>query len=327
MTGTPVDQRSAHQLPGEARRAIPDAATESTWEAPDGHVLRRIDWPAGGGGRNRGSMLFMPGRGDAYEKYLETLHHFYLQGWKVTALDWRGQAGSGRLGFDETTGHVDDFAHWVDDLAAFWSEWECDHEKPRVIVGHSMGGHLVLRTLAEKRIDPAAAVLVAPMLGFAGVPLPYWLLRAFGRLRASLGDPRRPAWKWSEKPGALPAGRQQLLTHDDTRYADESWWREKRPELVMGPASWGWLEQSVISMRKVMAPDALGQVRLPVLLLSTSADRLVSPSAIRKAAKLLPDAELVEFGPESAHEILREADPVRDRALDAITRFFDENAR
>ena len=321
MTRTPSDQQ-----PADVRRAIPEAATESTWNAPDGHTLRRIDWPAGGGGNHRGSLLFMPGRGDAYEKYLETLQHFYLQGWKVTALDWRGQAGSGRLGFDETTGHVEDFAHWVEDLAAFWAQWETAHEGPRVIVGHSMGGHLVLRALVEKRIDPTAAVLVAPMLGFAGVPLPYWLLRAFGRIRSAMGDHRRPAWKWSEKPGALPAGRQHLLTHDDTRYADESWWRETRPELVMGPASWGWLEQSLISMRKVMNAPALARVTLPVLLLSTSADRLVSPGAIRKAAKMLPDAQLLEFGSESAHEILREADPVRDKALDTITRFLNENA-
>ena len=40
----------------------------------------------------------MPGRGDAYEKYLETFEHWRLRGWSVTAADWRGQAGSGRLG-------------------------------------------------------------------------------------------------------------------------------------------------------------------------------------------------------------------------------------
>ena len=54
----------------------------------------------------------------------------------MTALDWRGQAGSGRLGADEITGHVDDFALWVNDLAAFWNEWSRDRAGPLVLIGH-----------------------------------------------------------------------------------------------------------------------------------------------------------------------------------------------
>jgi lysophospholipase len=36
----------------------------------------------------------------------------------------------------------------------------------------------------------------------------------------------------------------------------------------------------------------------------------------------LPNGELVRFGPESHHEILRETDAVRDRAMDAIDAFL-----
>jgi lysophospholipase len=54
------------------RRAIPPHAQEGTWQAADGHAIRRIDWP-GAGHAARGSILFLPGRGDFYEKYLETL--------------------------------------------------------------------------------------------------------------------------------------------------------------------------------------------------------------------------------------------------------------
>ena len=44
-------------------------------------------------------------------------------------------------------------------------------------------------------------------------------------------------------------------------------------------------------------------------------------------AGLLPDAELVRFGKESAHEILREVDPVRDRALREIDTFLSARAQ
>ena len=51
------------------RRAIPAHARESRWLAADGHAIRRIDWPGANDAR-RGSILFLPGRGDNYEKYL-----------------------------------------------------------------------------------------------------------------------------------------------------------------------------------------------------------------------------------------------------------------
>ena len=304
------------------RRAIPAHAHESRWQAADGHSIRRIDWP-GAGGAARGSILFLPGRGDFYEKYLETLEEWHRAGWRVTAADWRGQAGSGRLGKDEVTGHIEDFGVWIDDLAAFWQDWAAATPGPHVLAGHSMGGHLVLRALVDGRIAPNAAVLSAPMTGMNSPPLPLPLLQAVARLMCVIGDPFRQAWKWSEKPGELPADRAHLLTHDPDRYADEVWWRGHRPELVMGPASWRWVERAYASWRRIESPGALEAVSVPVLILSTSADKLVSHPANLRAAARLPKGELIAFGPEAHHEILREVDDVRDRAMAAIGEFLD----
>ncbi len=307
------------------RRAIPPEAVESRWHASDGWAIRRIDWlmPRGA---CRGSLLFMPGRGDAYEKYLETLDHWHRLGWRVTAADWRGQAGSGRLGRDELTGHVGDFSIWVDDLAAFWTQWKRTTPSPHVLVGHSMGGHLVLRALAERRVDPDATVLIAPMLGMINHGLPGAVMHGLARIMAAVGDPQRPAWKWGEKPRALPADRINLLTHDETRYADEVWWREARPEIAMGPGSWGWVESAYASTRGLDRRGVLEGVTAPVLLLSTDRDRLVDHRKIERAARRLVRGQLVRFGEESRHEILREADRVRDRALAAIEDFLDRTA-
>lgn len=305
------------------RRAIPGHAKESVWHAPDGHALRRIDWSAETGPASpRGSILFFPGRGDHYEKYLETLEEWHRAGWRVTAADWRGQAGSGRLGTDAVTGHIDDFSTWVDDLAHFWEAWKASTPAPHILAGHSMGGHLVLRGALERRVDPDALVLSAPMLGFVG-SIPAAIGHAAAKLMTKIGDPARPAWKWSEKPGEVPAARQGLLTHDNDRYADELWWREYRPELVMGPGSWGWVERAYASMRGLFAGKKLEQFDTPVLIIATSNDKLVGISAIREAAQRLPHAELVEFGKEAHHEILREVDPVRAKAMAKITEFLE----
>lgn len=307
------------------RRAIPAAARESLWLAGDGQAIRRIDWP-GATARPRGSILFLPGRGDHYEKYLETLEEWHRAGWRVTAADWRGQAGSGRLGQDDTTGHIGDFGIWLGDIEGLWRDW-CDATPgPHVLAGHSMGGHLALRAVADRAVVPDALVLVAPMLGMAGPSLPLPALHAVARLMTRLGHPARPAWKWSEKPGELPAAREALLTHDSARYADELWWRDHRRELVMGPGSWGWVAAAYASSRALFAPGVLERVTTPILMLATTADRLVKFAAVERACCRLPNCTLIRFGDEARHEILREVDAVRDRAMAEIARFLDRAA-
>ena len=141
--------------------------------------------------------------------------------------------------------------------------------------------------------------------------------------RDDLGDPRRPAWKWSEKPGQVPEGRDALLTHDARRYEDEMVWREQRPELVMGPGSWGWVERAYASTRALFAPGKFEAAAVPVFIVGTEDDKLVSPKAIHAAAARLPHCELLMFGKEARHEVLREEDAVRDKVLGAIDDFLD----
>ena len=306
------------------RRAIPPHAQESTWAAADGHAVRRIDWP--GGAVPRGSILFLPGRADFYEKYLETLDEWHRAGWRVTASDWRGQAASGRLGKDAVTGHIEDFGIWVDDLAHLWERWVAETPGPHVLAAHSMGGHIVLRALAAGRVEPDAVVLSAPMTGMNGPPLPLPMLHRVAQTMCRIGDPLRQAWKWSEKPGELPAARSHLLTHDPVRYADEQWWRDHRPQLVMGPASWRWVERAYASWRVLDAPGALEAVDVPVLIISTASDKLVSHAANLKAAKRLPKGEMMALGAEAHHEVLREEDAVRDPIMARIADFLDRTA-
>ena len=301
------------------------AAHEGTWSATDGHPIRRLDW-AQPDASSRGSLLFLPGRGDYYEKYLETLDHWARRGWRVTALDWRGQGGSGRLGMDAVTGHVEDFAQWLADLAAFWRAWRGLGNGPYVVAAHSMGGHLALRAVAENLIDPDALVLAAPMLGLAG-RVPGAAMHQVARAMAAWGDARRPAWRWKEEPGDKLAWRARMLTHDADRYADEMWWRAHRPELAMGPGSWRWVERAYASMRGLERAGVLERVTVPTIMIASSGDRLVSYPAIERAARRMTRAELVRFGDEAAHEILREADPVRDKALRRIDDFLDRVLR
>lgn len=306
------------------RRAIPADAKETVWTAPDNWCLRRIDWALPGS--NRGSLLFLPGRGDHYEKYLETLDEFSRDGWRVTAIDWRGQGGSGRTLPDPHVGHIDDFAVWIADLQAFWAQWKAEGQGPNVVLAHSMGGHLLMRALSEKAIDPDAVAMSAPMLGIHTMGLPYAVHHALVRLITALGKPERAAWKEGEKPGSPLNIRSNILTHDAARYADELYWWQARPEIKLGPPSWHWVERAIASTRALNAPGALEGIQTPMLLMATTADRLVDTKRIVRDAKRLPNAELLLFGDEAAHELLREVDAIRDQCMAAIRAFFASHA-
>lgn len=305
--------------PATPARTWPHDAVRSLWHAPDGWAHRCYD-RAGSG---RGQLLFQAGRADMVEKYLETLDHFHRAGWAATSFDWRGQGGSGRSG-DGDVGHLDDFATLVADLVAFWAEWRREGAGPHVIVCHSMGGFVALRALADGLIDPDAVVLVAPMLGLRN-PLGAWVGGGLARLLAGRGDVRRAAWRQGTTPRAIRV-RQRRLTHDLGRFTDEDWWFQRHPELRVGPPSWGWLVQAFAVTAALRAEPRVERIATPVQFLVADHDRLVNARATIRIARRLPDAELVRFGPESAHEILREADAVRDRALAAIDDFLDRRA-
>ncbi|MEI6642310.1 MAG: alpha/beta hydrolase [Novosphingobium sp.] len=310
---------------GIDRRAIPAGAREWRWALPDGHEVRRIALAPVADRPVRGSLLFLPGRGDFYEKYLESLEEWSAAGWHVSAADWRGQAGSGRMTPNPLTGDIADFSVWIADLAALWRDWNSATPGPHVLVGHSMGGHLALRAVAEGAARPDALVLSAPMLGFVSA-IPEFVQHAYSRLMCRIGDPARMAWPVSEKPGSPLDVRATLLTHDPERYADEGWWREARPELVMGPASWRWVERAAASIAALRAPGLLEAVMTPVLLLAARKDALVAYKAVERMAARLPRGELVTWGPEARHELLREADGVRDAVMTAIAAFLDRAA-
>ena len=310
-------------MPSEAfdRLHIPSAAVFRDWKAADGWTVRTLERQQRVGAEVRGSLLFAGGRGDFIEKYLEAQDHWHRAGWNVTAFDWRGQGASQG---DRPGGHIDSFETLVGDLAGLIDSWRGESPGPHVVVAHSMGGHVLLRTLAERHPPVDSAVLIAPMLMINSGPMPPLAAQWLASTASLLGWSGQPAWQ--QPPAPQPAGsvRQTFLTACPERYSDELRWWAKNPRFNLGAPSWGWLKAAFASCAS-LTPAKLATVETPLLLIGTERDRLVSPAAIRRAAAHLPKAELVMYD-DSAHEILRERDEVRLRALAAIDDFLDRHA-
>jgi len=303
------------------RRSVPADALFREWKTADGWRYRTLERPRRKGSKPRGSLLFAGGRGDFIEKYLEAQDHWHRSGWTVTAFDWRGQGASQG---DRPGGYLDSFDTLVGDLDGLIGAWTAETPGPHAVVAHSMGGHVLLRALAERKPPIDAAVLVAPMLMINSAPLPPFAAEWIASSASLFGWGGQPAWQQPLVPQPAGSMRQAFLTGCGDRYEDELWWWEKQPGFNLGAPSWAWLKAAYASCA-ALTPARLAAVKTPLLLIGTERDRLVSPAAIRRAASRLPNAELLMFD-DSAHEILRERDSVRLEALARIDDFLDRHA-
>ena len=299
---------------------MPADAQVTRWRAPDGWEHRRFDWPSPGG---KGRILVQGGRSDVVEKYLGVMAHLHGRGWSVTSFDWRGQGGSGRLGRSAGVGHADRFEAHVGDLRTFWGEWVRDGAGPQVLLAHSMGAHFALQAMGDG-FRPDAAVLSAPMVQVRS-PLGQWLGGRVAGWMAGRGEASRAAWEFSDESRAVEA-RLRRLTLDKAGGQDSRWWEEADSTLRLGPPSWGWIAEAFRAGAALVRDPRLAQVTVPTLFLIADNDQLVDPRAALRVAARMPAAEVVRFGPESAHEILREGAAVRARAFEAIDRFLDDKA-
>lgn len=306
-------------MPEIDRRARPEWLEIDHWIAPDGWRMRRFR-VSSDHAAPRGNLIFQTGRADFIEKYIESFDHWRRHGWAIEGFDWRGQGGSGRVLKDSRIGHAPPYETMVADLAAYCREWQERTMGPHILIGHSMGGHLVLKTLAANDLAVDGAVLLSPMLGLNTGLIGERIGRLVARLLCWIGWTERQAWAEDGNKGS--GHRQRNLTHSEARYEDELWWRGQESMLDVGPPTWGWLRDSWSSISDLLHPGILERVRTPILMLCARKDPLVMTSTTKLVAHRLPNARLI-CNPDASHELLREVDPIRTWALAEIDSFID----
>lgn len=308
---------SVAQIGALLRRRVHDDASIGWYETDDAYPLRTFQW---GADAPRGSILFLGGRGDFFEKYLEAFGHWHMCGWNVDAFDWRGHGGSPRLTADPLIGHSGSFARLVADLADVAAAWQDRTAGPHVVMGHSMGGHLLLRALVEREVVPDAAVLLSPMIRIR-TPLGVRLSEAIASWQVRRGNGARGPWK-ENASAANQIDSMSMMTGDLERYLDEQFWLDENPTFRLGPPSWGWLAEAFSSSRELRANPGVGGLDVPLLLMVADRDRLTHSGAARRLIGQLPNVTVRRFGKGVAHELLRERGPVRSVAMAAIDDFL-----
>ncbi|GMV63869.1 MAG: hypothetical protein AMXMBFR74_30360 [Parvibaculum sp.] len=294
---------------------------EAFWlDADDGARLRYLVWR--GDAAPRGTVFLFGGRTEFAEKYFETIGELRARGFAVATLDWRGQGLSARMLDDGRKGHIDGFPTFDRDLARFMGQVAPSFPKPWVALAHSMGGQILLRGLRAHPEWFSRAVFTAPMFGLNFSKRMERAIRAIVTLLHALGQDERYVPGGNAKANDEVPFEENILTHDERRYAVLQALTRAEPKLGLGAATVGWLHAAFRAMDEAARPAWLASVETPVLICEAAGDKLVSSLALAHAASHLPQATRVVV-PEAGHEILIERDPARAVFWEAFDKFVE----
>jgi lysophospholipase len=298
-------------------------ATRYGW-LPSGTVLLRYAlWSAPG--TPRGTILLLTGRGEFIEKYAtEVVGELLARDFAVAALDWRGQGLSDRPLPEHDAGHIDSFATYIADLQRFVDTVVApDAARPVIAVCHSMGGHILMRYLAEQGAGPIqGAVIVSPMTGLQRE----LFLRSILMLLPEVPTVEH-RYLFGTGPFVFLAREfaSNFVTHDERRYRWTEAWFGADPRLSLGGPTVGWARQAARSMTACLAPGYLERIEIPVLLFSAGQDKIVDAASHGPIVARMKHARHVTFA-EAKHEIMMETDDIRARFWAEFDRFVAESA-
>ena len=290
------------------------------FQACDGLQIRWGYRPAPPAG-SCGAVVLLNGRTEYLEKYAETAADLHRRGWAVYSMDWRGQGLSDRLTADRLKGHVGRFRDYLEDLAKFVDLVQAHGApQPLMLMGQSMGGHIGLRFLRERRHPFACAVLTSPMIDIQLPAVPRRLLRGYVKTMVHLGFAEAFA------PGGAAYAYKDRIFTDNPLTGDPNCFQRRlaeiaaNPLLAVGGVTYGWLSAAFNSIDRVGAPGFARRLQLPLLIVRAGADRIVSRSAQRHFCRRAPDCRCVDV-PGARHELLVETDACRRVFWQAFDRF------
>jgi len=259
---------------------------ETTFRAPDGAELFRRSWrPAG---PPRAVLVNVHGLGDHSGLYPTLPDHFVPRGWAVHALDLRGNGRS-----SGQRGHIERWTVYRGDLGHFLHLVRAEEpDRPVFLLGHSLGGLVVLDFALEHPEGLRGVIAAAPPLGRVGTSS--WLL--------ALGRAVSRVWPtFTLETGLDLSGLSRDPETRDAVLADPLFHRRASARLAAELLA----AAAGVRQRAERFP-------VPLLLLHGGADRMVMPDGTRAFFERVgqPDKLHIEY-PGAYHALFADLDRVR----------------
>lgn len=245
-----------------------------------------------------GTVILVHGLGEHAGRYGELAAHLHQWGFAVRAYDQQGHGQSeGARGDLLRPGSLQaDLCRVIDDTRQHPSL----QDTPLILLGHSMGGLVVARTLAEGLRPVDAAVLSSPALGAFPNVLQKILLAILPRVLPHVCvDNGLQAEFVSRDPDVVKAYQADPLVHRRISAGLAAWILENGAKTVHHASKWA----------------------VPTLLLYAGQDQLVNPQASADFARAAPPGRVqAQCFEAMRHEIFN--DPDRAQVFTALKRWL-----
>ncbi|WP_051330965.1 alpha/beta hydrolase [Aneurinibacillus terranovensis] len=237
-------------------------------------------WPTA---EARGTVVIVHGAGEYFARYHWLARELNQAGYSVIGGDLPGLGRSGGK-----RGHIQRFEDYYKALDQ-WLQTAFQGKRPLFLLGHSMGGLIVIRYMQEKKPDVEGVILSSPCLELARNIHP--VLAAV----ASLFDVCLPSLTLSAGIAAGDVSRDRTIAE---RYGNDSY--------ITKRVSVRWYKQLVRAMRFArLQQNEYPGVR--TLIMQAGADRIVNAAATRKWSQALPISDKQYWEWEGLyHEIFNE---------------------
>ncbi len=264
-------------------------------------------------------VVVLQGLSEFTEKYFEFMHDMLARGYAVWAMDWAYQGHSARLSSFPQHRHTDGFDKDLSDFEFFMQNHVIPQSGnlPLIMVGHSLGGHLGLRHLAEHPGTFRASAFSAPFLGIhdfsAGLKL---IAACISPFRTWIGTSYVfGGCDWHEAMRRSDGS--DKFSSDPIRDAVHNAWCVSDPALKVGSVTFSWIIEALKSCALISRPGYLENITIPLFAAVAGNEQIVDNSAIRTEINRIVGARLIEL-PGACHEVLMERDEYRNRFLSAF---------
>ncbi|HZG61755.1 MAG TPA: alpha/beta hydrolase [Anoxybacillus sp.] len=247
----------------------------------------------------KGTVVIVHGAAEHHGRYKWLIEMWRSSGYHVVMGDLPGQGTTTR----RKRGHIESFDEYINEVAD-WVEAAKAFHLPIFLLGHSLGGLIVIRTLQEKRLPVKGVILSSPCLGLVTYPSkPLDLL-------SKVLNYITPSMLFDSGLSVEMATRNKEV-HE----------MGKNDSLYVTKVSVRWYRELIQAIRLANRniekfPD------IPLLLMQSGGDKIVDKVAVKEWFDQLPISEKVykEWN-RLYHEIFNE--PERDQVFLYAKAFFD----
>jgi len=275
-------------------------------------------------------VVCLPGLSEFTEKYYEVAQTCLDMNLAFWVLDWPGQGRSDRYIPGTQKRHAGNYAIEVERLheliMGYIKHSSVHPDKGRIplaMLGHSMGGNIGLRYLEKYPDTFECAAFSAPMFGIKalnGIPFSGLMLRLLNIIMPKSYITGGGDWHQNMRDNNDHA----IFSNDESRAQVHDAWGRFDPELTVGSPTFGWLYHAYKSCQFVKRQSFLSRVLTPCVIAIAGQETIVDNYDISYVAGHLKNSRLLEFG-DSGHEIMMEADDVRDKFFKSFYALIDKN--